>query len=180
MQEPHLAAVLADLDRLPPRADELLAGLDAARFTAVPPGGGWSIAQIFEHLCVADASYTGKALPDAIRRARARTAPPRPWRPSLLGGFLRRALVNQGRKLPAPKPYRVGAVRPDVVASWREGVGRLRELVVACDGLDLRTPLSSPVEWWLRMNLGDALAVPVVHGHRHLAQMERVRAALGG
>lgn len=180
--DPHLGSVLADLDRLEPRATALLDGLDDARFRANPPSGGWSIARIFEHLCIADASYVEGCLPKALAKARARRDRPRSeWRPSLIGGLLRRALANLQKKLPAPRIYRVGQeVRPDVVQAWRRGVRALREHVLAADGLDLNTRLSSPVKWWIRLNLGDALAIPVVHGHRHLAQVERTRAALGG
>jgi hypothetical protein len=97
-----------------------------------------------------------------------------------MGGWLQRTLGNLQKKLPAPKPYRVGpTVRPDVVAEWQRGVGELREMVLTADGLDLGTRMSSPVAWFIRMNLGDALAIPVVHGHRHLAQVERTRQALG-
>lgn len=181
MTDPHLTAVRSGLDRLPSRADAALADLAPAHFTAPPPGGGWSIGQVFEHLCVADASYLDQALPAALIRARARPAPRRPWRPSLLGGWLCRMLQRPDNRLPAPKPYRVGpVVRADVVTEWRRGLDRLRQLVQQAEGLDLRTPLRSPVAWWLRMNLGDALLLPVVHAERHLGQVERIRRALGG
>ncbi len=178
VQDPHLRATLVSLDQLSPRAEAALAGLPAAAFVACPPGGGWSIAQVFEHLCVADAGYVDQALPRALDRARARR--PRPWRPSWLGGWLRTALANPNQRLPAPKAWQVGPqVRPDVVPAWRAGVQRLRALVEGADGADLRTGLSSPVAWFVRLNLGDALAIPVVHGHRHMAQVERTRRALG-
>ena len=178
MDDPHLASVLADLDRLEPLARELTRGLDTATMNATPPGGGWSIAQIFEHLCIADASYVDGCLPKALTKAAGKAR--KPWKPSLFGGWLRGALANLQKKLPAPKIYRVdGAVRADVVEAWLRGVHKLRSQIESAAALDLNTRLSSPVSKLIRISLGDALAIPVVHGHRHLAQVERTRKALG-
>lgn len=172
---PQLAALLAELDRLEARADTALAGIDAAAFARRSRDGGWSIAQVFEHLCVADASYVDRALPKALARARrGGPAAARTPRPSLLGGWLVRALADAGRKLTSPRAYRVGAARPDAVARWRAGLVKLRALIRAADGADLGTRLSSPIAWFVRMTLAEALALPIVHGHRHLAQVERL------
>lgn len=178
MGDPHLTAVLADLDRLEPRARELLAGLDAEDLAKAPPGGGWSIAQIFEHLCVADASYVDGVLPKALAKARGRAT--KPWKPSMFGGWLRRILANTAKKLPAPKIYRVaGPARKDVVAAWLAGVAQLRRQIVEAADCDLKLRLSSPVSRLIRLSLGDALAIPVVHAHRHLEQVARTRKAIG-
>jgi hypothetical protein len=177
MDGQHLTRVIADLDRLEPRARELLAGLGDADMTKAPPGGGWSIAQIFEHMCIADSSYVDGCLPPALEKARGRTG--KPWKPSLFGGWLRRSLANLGKKLPAPKIYRVaGPVRANVVEEWGRGLRKLRALIESAVGCDLNQRLSSPVSKLIRISLGDALAVPVVHGHRHLAQVERTRNAI--
>jgi hypothetical protein len=48
------------------------------------------------------------------------------------------------------------------------------------DGLDLRVMLTSPVMPLLRMNLGEAFEVAVVHAERHLGQIERTLKALPG
>lgn len=179
MRDPHLATVLGDLDRLLPRAHAVVEGLDEAALHEPPQGGGWSIAQIFEHLCVTDQSYLDGPLPAALEKAR--RGPVRRWRPSLLGGFLRRSLARTDNRLKAPRRFRIGSsVRPGVVDEWRRGIRRLREMVVAADGADLNVRLSSPAARFVRMTLGDALSLPVVHGHRHLGQAERVRAQLGG
>jgi hypothetical protein len=181
VHDPHLTAVLADLDRLEPRADHALRGLSETHFTTTPPDGGWSIAQIFEHLCLSDASYVDGAIPRAMAKSKRRQRPPRPFQASVLGGWRRRALANLGKKMPAPKIWRVtGPARPDVVNAWRQGVRKLRDQVLAADGLDLNIGLGSPALFLIRIRLGDALALPVVHGHRHLAQVERTRKAVGG
>lgn len=105
---------------------------------------------------------------------------PRPWNASLFGGWLRRALGSAQNKLPAPKLYRVvGAPRADVVAAWLAGVRTLRAQIESAVTADLTVRLSSPVSRSLRISLGDALAIPVVHGHRHLEQVARTRQALG-
>jgi hypothetical protein len=65
------------------------------------------------------------------------------------------------------------------VDAFLAGVGRLRGLMREVDGHDLRVGLSSPVSPLFRMNLGDAFRILVVHSHRHLAQAERTRRAVG-
>jgi hypothetical protein len=152
--------------------------LDDAALHLQPPAGGWTIAQIFEHMRIADSSYVDGCLPKAIAKAQGKAK--KPWKPSLFGGWLRRALANFQKPLPAPKIYRVAGVpRGDVVEAWLAGVRKLRALIESADRLDLNTRLSSPVSKLIRISLGDALAIPVVHSHRHLGQVERTRKALG-
>jgi len=178
MDDPHLVRVIADLDRLEPRLREVTMGLDGAALHLQPPAGGWTIAQIFEHMRIADSSYVDGCLPKAIAKAQGKAK--KPWKPSLFGGWLRRALANFQKPLPAPKIYRVAGVpRGDVVEAWLAGVRKLRALIESADRLDLNTRLSSPVSKLIRISLGDALAIPVVHSHRHLGQVERTRKALG-
>ncbi len=174
----HLTSVLADLDGLEPRARALVNGLDAQKLAQKPPDGGWSIAEIFEHLCIADASYVEGCLPPAIAKAKGKAG--KPWKSSLFGGWVRNALANLGKSLRAPKIYRVEQPpRADVVEQWFVLVRKLRALVKSARDADLNTRLSSPVSKLIRISLGDALAIPVVHGQRHLAQVERTRKALG-
>jgi hypothetical protein len=82
--------------------------------------------------------------------------------------------------MPAPRPYRVGPqARANVVDEFLGTVRRIGELMRRADGHDLRVGLASPVSPLLRMNVGDAFRILVVHAHRHLAQVERTRRAVG-
>ncbi len=180
LHEPMLAQLLVDLDRIEPRTRVAVTGLPESRFREVPPDGGWSVAHVFEHLCVVNAAYLDGPLPGAFAKARQRGPARRPWRPSFVGGWLARSLAEGGKAMPTPVPWRVGpGPREHVVDEFLSGISRLRALVVAADSLDLGVGLTSPASALIRLNLGDALRVAVVHCHRHLAQAERTRRAIG-
>ncbi|MEQ1834734.1 MAG: DinB family protein, partial [Candidatus Eisenbacteria bacterium] len=180
LREPMLAQLLTELDRVEPRTRVAVTGLTDSKFREVPPDGGWSVAQVFEHLCVVNAAYLDGPLPAALAKAKQRGPAPRAWKPSLIGGWLTKSLSEGGKALPAPEPWRVGpAARAQVVDEFLAGVARLRALLLEADGTDLGVGLASPASALIRMNLGDALRVTVVHCHRHLRQAERTRRAVG-
>lgn len=180
LRSPVLAQLLGELDRIEPRTRVAVTGMPEAKFCEVPPDGGWSVAQVFEHLCVANASYLDGPLGPAIAKARARGLSDRPWRPSFVGGWLTGALTEGTKAVPTPKLYRVGpTAREQVVDAFLASVARTRALMFEADGHDLRTGLASPVSPLFRLNLGDVFRIIVVHGHRHLAQAERTRRAVG-
>ena len=180
LRSPLLAQLVPELDRIEPRARVAVAGLPESKFHERPPEGGWSIAQVFEHLCRANLGYLDGPLPGAIAKARSRGASSKPWRPSLAGRWLASALVEGSKPLPTVKKWWVtGEPRPNVVDAFLATVERVRAALLEADGHDLGVGLSSPVAPLLRLNLGDAFRVLVVHSHRHLAQVERTRRAVG-
>jgi len=180
LRTPMLVQLLGELDRIEPRTRVAVTGLPEAKFREVPPDGGWSVAQVFEHLCLANESYLDGPLGPAVARAKSRGPSDRPWRPSFMGGWLTGALVEGGKSMQAPKLYRVrSAPREHVVDAFLAGIARVRLLMREADGNDLLVGLASPVTPLLRMNLGDAFRIVVVHCHRHLAQAERTRRAVG-
>jgi hypothetical protein len=175
-----LAQLMPELDRIEPRTRASVAGLPESKFRELPPEGGWSIAQVFEHLCRANLDYLDGPLATAIEKSRARGPSEKPWRPSLAGGWLAGALVEGTKPVPTMKPWRVtGEPRPNVVDAFLATVERLRAAMLQADGHDLGVGFSSPVAPLIRINLGDAFRVLVVHCHRHLAQVERTRRAVG-
>lgn len=179
-RDPMVAHLLAELDRLPVRTGVVVAGMPESKFREIPPDGGWSVAQVFEHLCLVNERYLSGPLPEAATRARAAGTPRRPWRASLFGGWLTKAMREGGRAVSAPRSMQAGpVVRERVVEDFLASVTRLRALIVECEGSDLRTSLPSPILPIVRMNLGDGFLLMVTHAHRHLGQAERTRRAVG-
>lgn len=179
LRSPMLAQLLVELDRIEPRTRVAVTGLPEARFQEPPPDGGWSVAQVFEHLCLANRSYLDGPLPRAVERAIAQGPSQRAWKPSWMGGWLTRSLVEGGKPMRTPRLFRVGAPRPHVVDEFLRSTAEVRRLLLQADGHDLNVGMASPVTSILRMNVGDAFRILVVHSHRHLAQAERTRRAVG-
>jgi uncharacterized damage-inducible protein DinB len=180
-------AYLEDLSRMAretdARVESLVRPLSDAQLRWRPADGGWSIAEVLEHLCLAHDSYDavlGKIVdaPDAPR-----ADADAPWSATLAGGMLVRSFASD-RRTRAPKIFRPGfEPRPDVLDAFlareRQLLARLARLARART-VDLRrVKLASPVTRLIRMNLGDALGVLVHHARRHLGQMVRVRARVG-
>ena len=178
LRSPMLAQLMPELERIEPRARAAVAGLPASKFIEKPPDGGWSIAETFEHLCRANLSYLDGPLPGAIEKARARA--PKPWRPSLTGRLLAGTMLEGGKPVPTARAWRVtGEPRPNVVDAFLATVERVRAAMLEADGHDLGVSFPSPLVSLVRLNLGDAFRVLVMHCHRHLAQVERTRRAVG-
>jgi hypothetical protein len=84
------------------------------------------------------------------------------------------------RKMKAPKIF-----APSATAISEDPLGRfvtihknIAKLAADCDGLDFnRIKMSSPVAWFIRINLADAFEILASHAERHLAQAGRVRQA---
>ena len=177
ISQKELAKTLVhDLHAVDARADAVSRSASSVVLNWKPASGGWSAAQIFEHLCVANDSYLV-----VIRRLLAGAAPNVAqnqesvvWRPSLVGGILARSMESP-RKLPAPKQWHpVPEPRHDVIAEFLD---RQREIVQLMEHSSpyewRRVRLASPVSMFIRMNLGDAFTIMVRHAERHMGQIER-------
>jgi hypothetical protein len=141
-----------------------------------PPEGGWSIAQVMEHLVITDQSYVD-ALRELLPKAKAATSSE--WKPSFIGGFLIRSQMPDSKtKVTTPPRWRPGPeARANVVDEYIKLREQLIDLMKQADGNDLRrTKLSSPAAKWIRINVGDAFMTLVVHTQRHLRQIDRIRA----
>jgi uncharacterized damage-inducible protein DinB len=144
-----------------------------------PAAGGWSVAEVLEHLIVSADSYLAAVESLVKQKARMTANGDVLWKPTLAGGLLVWSFRSP-RKLPAPKSYKPGpSPRPRVLEEFlrrQEHVGRL---VTESAGLDWRrVKMRSPVAPILRMNLGDALTILVTHAERHAGQIERVLGAV--
>jgi hypothetical protein len=177
--EPTPESLVPELEKLEQRTKELTAGFGPEAMNWRPPDGGWSIAQLFEHLTVSTEIY----FPLIRSRLAGSTANParlQAWKPSLWGRVLIRSLQPTTlRKLPAPRIIRPGAqARANVVSEFLRALRETAELVRQARGHDLRRlRFPSPVSALLRgFNVGDAFLIIVVHAQRHLKQIERVQA----
>jgi hypothetical protein len=162
------------------RVESLVRPLSDRQLRWRPPDGGWSIAEVLEHLCVVYDSYH-TALGNLFDAPDARRVDSdAPWSATLVGGMLVRSFASD-RKLPAPKIFRPGPEpRPDVLDEFLARERELGERLARARTLDLRgMKLASPVSRLIRINLGDALGTLVHHARRHLGQMMRVRARVG-
>lgn len=165
-----------EIDQLDQRLRAATDGLDAAALTWSPPEGGWSIAQVLEHLAIAEGLYLDSLRP-AVRDPDAPRAANATWKSTWIGRLLVKGTQTK-MKVPAPPVFRPGPdPRPDVPGKLRSLRAELRTLVEAADGLDWnRIRMASPVASLLRMNLGDTFAITLGHARRHADQIDRIRA----
>lgn len=180
-QTAHRDSLLAANRAVIGRIRGMVTGVAPDALTRRPPNGGWSIAEVLEHLIVSADSYL-EALRTIVQQKDHTPAQyDGTWKPSLMGGLLAQSLRNP-RKLPAPKGYKPGpSPRPRVLDEFlqrQEDVGRVIAVAGAMNWRGVR--MRSPVMPLLRMNLGDALTILVVHAERHAGQIERVKASTLG
>jgi hypothetical protein len=182
LRQPELLAeAAADLSRIDEKARGLIDGLSEAQLRWSPPDGGWSIAQVFEHLATSNGSYLAPTRV-AIEKGPRRDGGGEEWKPSFFGGLLYRMLQpSNPRRSPSPRGWRPeSTATPAAIDQFFTTQATLAELIRAAQPVDLlRTRLSSPANRLVRLNLGDVFRVLVVHEWRHLGQIERVLARPG-
>ena len=174
-------ALVRDMGAIDVRAVEIQRTVAPAAFDWVPATGGWSVGQVFEHLCVADDDYL-RVLRPLVAKLPSRPSPRSglTWRPSLVGGFLARSMVSP-RKLPAPKIWKPApAPRANVVDEFLARQKEIVQLIERSAGHEWnRMRLASPVSPLIRMNAGDAFTVIVRHTQRHFRQIDDRLTAFG-
>jgi hypothetical protein len=180
-QEALRERLLLELDLLTTDVMEIVGGLGEAQLGWKPPGGGWSVGQVLEHVVIAAESYVTTMRP-IIYRPGAPVAKlgEHEWDPSLAGSLLVASFKSK-RRFPAPRIWRVdGDPRPGLSRAFLDQQATLLKLLRAAADLDwTRIRFSSPVSPMIRLNLGDGFAITVVHGQRHALQMERLREMRG-
>jgi uncharacterized damage-inducible protein DinB len=173
-RERLLTANSAVIDRI----RSTLSDLPTSALSKPPQDGGWSIAEVLEHLIVSADSYLERLRKLVRDNGRRTTKPDARWKPTLGGGLLVWSMRSP-RKSPAPKMYKPSpTARPHALEEFlrrQEEVGRL---IAEAGSMDWRrVRMRSPVLPIIHMNLGDALTVLVVHAERHAGQIERVKAS---
>lgn len=179
-QQAHRAALLNDNRAVIARIRDAVSGVAPEAMTRRPADGGWSIAEVLEHLIVAADSYLAVLRALTQRRDNKSADANATWKPTVGGGLLAWSLRSP-RKLRAPRGYKPGpSPRPRVLEEFLQRQEEVGRFLVEAGQLDWRhVRMRSPVASILRMNLGDALTVLVVHAQRHAGQIERVKAAIG-
>ena len=146
-----------------------------------PPGGGWSVGQVLEHLVANSQSYFAPIGQHLSKGTRLPTSgDDATWTPTIIGNLLVRSL-RSSRKLPAPKIWQPGPTPRERVAGIfldsMTQLGQLMERGREYHWQAVRLP--SPASALMRLNLGDVFLALVVHAERHLGQIDRIRAAPG-
>jgi hypothetical protein len=158
------------------RLEGLLRPLDLSQINEHPEPRGWSVAQVLEHLCIAD-ELVEQPMADLLRATRRDAAPAREWKSSFIGGMIAGSLLKPA-KLKAAKVMTPGPTPRNGVVE--EFLSREMNFVKAMDeaaSFDWRAArIKSPAlpDWAPKMNLGDGFRIHVVHVTRHSRQVERV------
>lgn len=172
---PRLREIAAYLDGVRQTLSGIVTGTDRAALTATPADGGWSAAQIIQHLGKVEGA-TSKGLEAAFAAALAAGLGPDPEVGSMLGA-LDRFTVQDGvvRRLEAPERLRP-APDADLDASWASLASareRFYRAFATVDGRDLTKvvmphPLLGPFhayEWFVFIGK---------HEERHIGQLRRM------
>lgn len=176
-----IATIVSEAEKNNGTANDLVRGLTEEQLNWKPDARQWSIAQCLEHLAVTSRQFNGY-FKQLIESAHLKwpTNGAIPYRPSLVGGWLIKQVVPETtRKVPSPKVF-----RPSDSSSIHDALGLFLKqqdefvrFVRESEGVDYnRARLRSPVTPLMRYSLADAFVVTIVHGYRHLAQANRVKA----
>lgn len=179
-QEALRTRLLIELDCVSLDAVAVAKDLDATQLAWRPPGGGWGIGLLLEHLVVANDTYLTVLRPRIYARNAAHAEQGTSfWEPSLAGWLLVAGLRSK-RRLPAPAIHMVTAYREAVLDAFMERQQTIITFLRATAALDwTRLRFSSPVSKLIRVNLGDAFTIMTTHAQRHIKQMEKVRDSAG-
>jgi hypothetical protein len=159
------------------RIRDSVTAVPAQALTRRPPDGGWSIAEVLEHLVVSADSYLSAMRPLVQAKSGGTADADVTWKPTLMGGLLA-ASLRSPRKMAAPRRYKPGpAPRPHVLEEFLRRQEEVGHLLTDAGKMDWRrVRMRSPVLPIINLNIGDALTVLVVHAERHATQIERVKA----
>jgi len=158
--------------------------LPLQRRAARPPGGGWSVDEVLEHLCLANSEYL-RSMQQALRSAHEpktsrKLAPVGAWRATMAGRLLVRSMTSSWRQPTVRQIAPRQSPRPAVLEAVFDSHATLRSLLEEARSREwTKVRLSSPFARLIRLNLGDAALVILRHGERHARQIARTATALG-
>ncbi len=170
----------AELEVVSTEARAVAEGTDAAALSLRPPGGGWSVAEILQHLILtADAMrpLIGTALAELERTGKKSTSPAGL---GVMGWLLVKALEPPPRmKSKTSAPFEPMPVHEPLTLTNRliEANAKLLTLIERGPGLDTRrVKIASPFNASVKYNLYAAFRITLAHARRHLWQAREVKA----
>jgi hypothetical protein len=183
---PELAAHAASFSEAKANLRPLIAGLDDAQFNWRPATDRWSVAECIDHLVVIG-GLTIPLLDAGIQQAADKGWKSNgPFKYGAIGNWIVRQVgprdEKHKRKFKAPKMYAPAGHHS--ISRLEQAFVKLQdqfvEVVHRANGYDLgRVKLASPAARFLRLSLGQWIALLAGHQKRHLQQAQEVKDALG-
>jgi hypothetical protein len=136
-----------------------------------PAPGKWSIAQIFEHMMIANTPYI-PALTEGVQAAE--KASPTQVKHTMFGRFLIKSAGPTGNA-PAPKQMHPGPgpYDFDIIDRWAGQTQSLLDLAKGAHGVNLCSyRIQNPILKMFKMNLADCFMILEEHTERHVQQIE--------
>jgi hypothetical protein len=155
---------------------EVLGDLAAEDLERKPTPASWSIAEVVEHLVIAE-ELTLKALERGPRPGDKRGSAAVARAKLLLTGIAFRLPLRL--KVPAERLRPTGTAKfPELAARWGEVRGRLAGMLESADGKPDARGLRHPILGWLTIR--QWIDFVEMHTRHHLAQVRRLREGLAG
>ncbi len=178
MPSQYLDDLLRECVQLTQEARSLTESLSENQLQWCPESGGWSMAQNLEHLATTAQLYT-----PGIDRLIAKATRKKPYKgddfePTWLGGGFAKYVGPKGEaKMKAPKKFQPQATpESGSPARFLAEQDALEERMRASSDFNLRRwKLRSPAFPLMRFTLGDAYALLIAHGQRHIKQAQALR-----
>ena len=160
----------------------LVEGLNDEQFNWRPAENAWSMAECIDHL-VMIGTIMGRNIDEALEKAEARgLKSDGPFKYGAIGNWFVRAVSGSDegrrRKFKAPATYTPTSNHTisRLDAAFNEVQDRFVERVERSNGVDLaRVKMPSPISRFIRLSLGQWLALLAGHQERHLLQAKDVR-----
>jgi hypothetical protein len=178
----QLADLIRQYDECSEQASSIVDGLTPEQLARRPAPESWSVAECIAHLTLSNAPFV-PLLTAACAEARgAGLVGNGPFKPDLMGRFVRWALEPPPRfKVKAKAPFQPVDFGPAerVLPEFLDMQERMKACVRTAAGLAIdRIKVVSPVDSRAKYNAFAALQIVGAHERRHLWQAERARAAL--
>lgn len=173
--------LVAELDVLRRRAEQLAQGLNNEQLNWHPTPGAWSVGQCIEHLAIANDVYLP---PITAALEGLRPSPTRELRIGWFGRWFIRNFIGpiaNGTRARAPRKIRPSReVDASVLDRFVRGNDQVTAVITRAAQFDVnRVRFSNPFVPLLRFTVGTGLEIIAQHQIRHLEQAERVRRSAG-
>ncbi len=173
-----VAEIFASIDETRERLKDRLAGLSAKQESFRPASGGWSLAEIVEHLAILESRLLGlitvmvnKAEKAGLRRDSENTQ----FNPVSLEHIIERSLKEKYNAPETAQPQGGVSVQESLerLRESRASLSALRPRIEAADSSNARYPHPA----FGPLNLYEWLVMIGVHEERHLRQIEALMAS---